>query len=109
MDRLRTPVFLDFLGGSAGKESACNAQDLGLIPGLGRVPRRMERLPTPIVFWPGEFHGLYRPWSRKESDMTERLSLTSMVFPVLMYMRVGPRRLSAKELMLLICGARKDS
>ena len=25
-----------------------------------------------------------------------------------MYVRVGPRRLSAKELMLSICGARKD-
>ena len=25
-------------GGSAGKESACNARDLGLIPGLGRPP-----------------------------------------------------------------------
>ena len=24
--------------GSAGKESACNAGDLGLIPGLGRSP-----------------------------------------------------------------------
>ena len=24
------------LGGSAGKESACNMGDLGLIPGLGR-------------------------------------------------------------------------
>ena len=29
---------LDFPGGSAGKESACNAGDLGLIPGLGRSP-----------------------------------------------------------------------
>ena len=27
-----------FLDGSAGKESACNAGDLGLIPGLGRSP-----------------------------------------------------------------------
>ena len=27
-----------FSGGSAGKESACNAGDLGLIPGLGRSP-----------------------------------------------------------------------
>ena len=27
-----------FPGGSAGKESACNARDLGLIPGLGRCP-----------------------------------------------------------------------
>ena len=44
---------------SAGKESACNAGDLGLIPELGRSPWRRESLPTP-VFWPGEFHGLYR-------------------------------------------------
>ena len=31
-------VFLGFPGGSAGKEPACNAGDLGLIPGLGRSP-----------------------------------------------------------------------
>ena len=35
---LPTPVFLDFPGGSAGKESACNVGDLGSIPGLGRSP-----------------------------------------------------------------------
>ena len=35
----------------------------------------MGKLPTP-VFWPGEFHGLYSPWGRKESDTTERLSLS---------------------------------
>ena len=35
----------------------------------------MERLPTP-VFWPGEFHGLYGLWDRKELDTTERLSFT---------------------------------
>ena len=35
-DRLPTPVFLGFPCGSAGKESACNAGDLGSIPGLGR-------------------------------------------------------------------------
>ena len=34
-DRLPTPVFLGFLGGSDGKESACNVGDLGLIPGMG--------------------------------------------------------------------------
>ena len=38
MDRLPTPVFLGFPGGSDGKESACNAGDLGLILGLGRSP-----------------------------------------------------------------------
>ena len=33
-----TPVLLGFPCGSAGKESAGNAGDLGLIPGLGRSP-----------------------------------------------------------------------
>ena len=32
------PVFLDFPGASAGKESACNVGDLGSISGLGRSP-----------------------------------------------------------------------
>ena len=46
----------------------------GFNPWVGKIPWRRERLPSP-VFWPGEFHGLYSPWSRKESDTTERLSL----------------------------------
>ena len=37
-DRLPTPVCLGFPVGLDGKESACNAGDLGLIPGLGRSP-----------------------------------------------------------------------
>ena len=37
-ERLPTPVFLGFPCGSAGKESACSAGDLGSIPGLGRSP-----------------------------------------------------------------------
>ena len=37
-DRLPTPVFMGFPGGSDGKDSACNAGDLGSIPGLGRSP-----------------------------------------------------------------------
>ena len=45
------------------------------IPGLERSPGegRRERLPT-LVFSPGEFHGLYSLWGRKELDMTERLN-----------------------------------
>ena len=42
---------------------------------VGKIPWRRERLLTP-VFRPGEFHGLYSPWGRKESDTTERLSLS---------------------------------
>ena len=37
-DRLPTPVFMGFLGGSHSKESTCNAVALGSIPGLGRSP-----------------------------------------------------------------------
>ena len=31
-------IVKDFSGGSDGKESACNAGDLGSVPGLGRSP-----------------------------------------------------------------------
>ena len=37
-DKLPTLVFLGFPNDSDGKESACNAGDMGLIPGLGRSP-----------------------------------------------------------------------
>ena len=37
-DRLSTPVFSGFPGGSDGKESSCNVRDLGSIPGWGRSP-----------------------------------------------------------------------
>ena len=36
---------LGFLGGSAGKESACNAGGLGLIPRLGRSPGEGKSYP----------------------------------------------------------------
>ena len=55
---IHTSYNVGFPSGSADKESACNVGDLGSIPGLGRSPGA-ERLPTP-VFWPGEFHGLYK-------------------------------------------------
>ena len=66
---------MGFPGGSAGKESACNAGDLGLIPGW-EDPLEKGKATHP-VFWPGEFHGLGHPQSPKELDTTERLSFTS--------------------------------
>ena len=54
-DRLPTSVFLGFPGGSVGKESACNAGDLGLVPGLGRSP--------------GEGKGYPLQYSRLENSM----------------------------------------
>ena len=38
-------------------------------------PLETESLPTPAS-WLEEFHGLYSPWGRKESDTTERLPLS---------------------------------
>ena len=35
----------DFAGGSGGKEFACNAGDLGSIPGLGRSPGEWNGYP----------------------------------------------------------------
>ena len=37
-DRLPTPIFLGFPCDSSGKESTCNVEDLGSVPGLGRSP-----------------------------------------------------------------------
>ena len=70
-----------FPGGSEVKASACNAGDLGSIPGfdpwVGKIPWRRQWQPTP-VFLPGESHGRrslvgYSARGRKESDTTERL------------------------------------
>ena len=44
---------MDFLGSSAGKESSCNAGDMGLVPWIRKIPWRRAWQPTP-VFLPGE-------------------------------------------------------
>ena len=61
-------IVLCYPDGSAGKESACNVGDLGSMPGLERSPG--EGNSYPLQNLPGEFHGLYRPWGRKELDST---------------------------------------
>jgi len=45
-----TPVLLGFPGGSAGKESACDARDLGSIPRLGRSPGEGNSYPLQFSF-----------------------------------------------------------
>ena len=44
-------VYLGFPGGSDGKESACNAGDLGSIPGLGRSPGEGKGNPFQYSCW----------------------------------------------------------
>ena len=50
---------MGFPGGSDGKESAWNAEDLGLIPGWGRAPGGGHG--NPLVFLPGESPGTEEP------------------------------------------------
>ena len=69
--------------GSVGKESTCNAEDPGSIPGSGRSPGEWKGYPL-------QYSGLensmdYSPWGCKESDMTEQLSLS--LYPYLTYMQ----------------------
>ena len=73
-----------FPGVSESKESACSAEDLGSIPGLERSPG--EGNGNPIQYPCLEkSHGQRSlvgcsPWGRrKESDMTEQLTLTYLL------------------------------
>ena len=49
--RLHTPVFLGFPWGPAGKESACNVEVLGSIPGLGRSLEKGMTTYSSILAW----------------------------------------------------------
>ena len=66
---------MGFPGGSESKESARNAGDLGLIPGLGRSPGEEHGNPLQYSCLENP-HGQkslagYSLWGCKESDMTE--------------------------------------
>ena len=66
---------MGFPGGSDGKESACNAGDLGSISGLGRSPGGEHGNPLQYSYLEN-LHGQrrlagYSQWGLKESDMME--------------------------------------
>ena len=65
--------------GSAGKESTCNAGDLGSIPGLGRSPGGGHGNPLQYSCLENPYRQsslvAYSPWGHKESDMPEQLTL----------------------------------
>ena len=50
-DRLPTPVFLGFPGGSDDQEFACSVGDLGLIPVLGRSLEADMATHSSILAW----------------------------------------------------------
>ena len=65
---------MGFPRSSVGKESACNAEDLGSIPGLGRSPGEGNGY---SLQYSGLENSIDYPWGHKESDVTEPLSLSS--------------------------------
>ena len=67
-----SPKFLDFPGSSDGKESACNAGNVGSIPGSGRSPG--EGNSNPLQYsclensmdrgaWQATVHGVAESWT----------------------------------------------
>ena len=87
---LPTPVFMNFLGGSDGKQSACNVGDLGSIPGLGRSPGggHGDSLQYSCLENPRGQRSLagYSPWDCKKSDTTSVFGSTpasNLSFPLL--------------------------
>ena len=62
-----------FPGGSAGKESACNAGDLSSIPGLGRAPGEGKGYPFQYSGLENSMDCIVHRFA--ESDTTERISL----------------------------------
>ena len=79
-------VCMGFPGSSAGKESAFNAGDPGLIPGLGRSPGGGNDNPLQYsgLENPHQQRNLagYSPWAHKELDTTERLSTAQHMYYV---------------------------
>ena len=70
-----------FPGGSDGKESACNAGDLDLIPGLGRSLGEGHGNPFQCSFWENPMDR--RAWwitvhAVEELDMTQQLENNKM-------------------------------
>ena len=90
-------MFLGFPGGSAGKESACNAGDLGSIPRLGRSPGERKGYPLQYSGWENSTDS---PWGHKESDTTGRLSLSLSTF-LLQCMKVESEREVAQSCLTL--------
>ena len=67
-DYYNTSLGVAFSGGSADKESAYNAEDLGLIPGLGRSPGEGNGYPLQYSGLENSMdciiHGVAKSWAK---------------------------------------------
>ena len=105
-DRLPTPVFVGFPGGSTGKESACNVGDLSSIPGLGRFPGEGNSCPLQYSGLENSMdciaHGVAKSWTqlsdfhgpkcwryRSEQNKVRRLTCGSY-FQIQTWTALGP-------------------
>ena len=71
-------------GGSVGKESACNARDLGSIPGLGRSPGEGNSYLL-------QYSGLENSMDRRVHGVTEsQTQLSSFYFHSFKYILLTP-------------------
>ena len=65
---MNTNILKGFPGSSVGKKSACNAGDLGLIPGLGRSPGEGKGYPLQDFGLENSMdcivHGVAKSWTR---------------------------------------------
>jgi len=87
----------NLLGGSDGKESACNVGDLSSNPGSGRSPGEgnvtHSRILAWRIPWTEELGGL-SPWGHKQLDMTEQLTLAKTC---------SPKQVGGKKRFMLKC------
>ena len=126
-----------FPGGSPGKESACNAGDLGSIPGLGRSPGEGKGYPLQYSCLENSMdytvHGVAKSQTRlshfhfhlfyqehccpfmiqqpfRTTNIWRNPSLLILILPhAFLSFWKGPWKLSTEELMLLNCGVGEDS
>ena len=96
------------LGGSDSKESACNAGELGSIPGLGRSPGEGKGNSLQYSCLENSMDRAawrYSTWGCKELDMTEQQTLSlgnQVAYNIFMFIlkvptRFGPLKFSALQ------------
>ena len=70
--------------GSAGKESACNARDLGLIPGLGRSPGKGKGYPLQCSGLENSMdcivHGVAKSWTQLSDFQKKKCVYVTLKF-----------------------------
>ena len=72
-ERLPTPVFLGFPGGSASKESTCSVGDLSSNPGLGRSPGEGNGYPLQYSGLENSVDCIQSMWSQRVGHDSAKL------------------------------------